>query len=127
MSKVNEQNDGDASESVALIITHTIKAGAETRYENWLTEIRQVARAQPGFLSREVFRPAHGGRKYTSLLRFDSLEHLNHWTSSEARKSYIERVSPLLKKGDQMEIRTGWISGLRPMAQSRRNRGNNFC
>jgi antibiotic biosynthesis monooxygenase (ABM) superfamily enzyme len=118
MSNSKEQNLS-APKSVAFIITHTIKAGEEKQYENWLTEIRQAASAQPGFISREVFRPAHGGRKYTTLLRFDSLEHLTRWTSSEARKSYIEQVSPLLEKGDQTEIRTGldfWFtpSGLKP-------------
>jgi hypothetical protein len=107
MSNTNEQNGSDEAKSVAFIITHTIKAGEEKQYENWLTEIHQAASAQLGFISREIFRPAHGGRKYTTLLRFDSLEHLHHWTSSEARKSYIERVSPLLEKGDQTEIRTG--------------------
>lgn len=119
MSNSKEQNSSDEAKSVALIITHTIKAGEEKQYETWLTEIHQAASAQRGFMSREIFRPAHGGRKYTSILRFDSLEHLNHWTSSEERKSYIERVSPLLEKGDQTEIRTGldfWFTpdGIKP-------------
>jgi antibiotic biosynthesis monooxygenase (ABM) superfamily enzyme len=93
--------------SVAFIITHTIKPAAAKRYELWLTEILGAVSTFPGYLGREIFRPAHGGTKYTIIVRFDSHAHLNAWAGSDVRRSYIDRVTELLEQGDQYEIRTG--------------------
>lgn len=110
---------GGQAKSVAFIITHTIKPGAENRYEDWLAEILRAVSNVPGYIGREIFRPAHGSRKYTSILRFDSLDGLNAWADSETRKSYVNQVNHLLEKGDQVEIRTGvdfWFTpeGIKP-------------
>lgn len=109
----------DQNKSVALIITHTIKAGEEKRYEAWLTDILSAVSSFPGYLGREIFRPAHGTRTYTTIVRFDSYDHLTAWVESDARKSFVSRVSDLLEKGDVHEIRTGidfWFTpaGVRP-------------
>jgi antibiotic biosynthesis monooxygenase (ABM) superfamily enzyme len=93
--------------SVAFIITHTIKAGEEARYEAWLTEMLSAVSRAPGYLGREVFRPAQGMRTYTSILRFDAYDHLHAWAASETRQALVSRVSDLLTKGDVHEIRTG--------------------
>jgi uncharacterized protein len=95
------------SASVVFIITHTIKAGMEKRYEDWLVDILRAVGDFPGYVGREIFRPAHGSRKYTTIVRFNSHEHLNDWAESDVRRSYINRVSDVLAEGDQHEIRTG--------------------
>ncbi|OGR28114.1 MAG: hypothetical protein A2X83_10885 [Desulfuromonadales bacterium GWD2_54_10] len=97
----------DQNKSVALIITHTIKAGEEKRYESWLTEILSAVSSCHGYLGREIFRPAQGTRTYTSIVRFDTNNNLNAWVESETRNSFVGRVSDLLEKGDVHEIRTG--------------------
>jgi len=109
----------DQSKSVALIITHTIKAGEEKQYEAWLTDILSAVSSFPGYLGREIFRPAQGTRTYTTIVRFDSYDHLNAWVESDARKSFVSLVNDLLEKGDVHEIRTGidfWFTpeGVRP-------------
>lgn len=108
-----------ASPSVAFIITHVIRAGEEQRYEDWLADILRAVSGFSGYLGREIFRPAHGSRKYTTIVRFDSHEHLNAWAESAIRQSYINRVSDLLEEADQHEIRTGidfWFTpeGMKP-------------
>lgn len=105
--------------SVALIITHVVRAGEEARYEDWLAEILGAVSGMPGYLGREIFRPAEGSRKYTTVVRFDSASHLDGWAESDARKSFVGRVSDLLEGGDRHEIRTGidfWFTpeGARP-------------
>lgn len=111
--------DVDLNKSVALIITHTIRAGEEKRYEVWLTDILGAVSNSPGYLGREIFRPAQGMRTYTSILRFDCSDNLNAWVESEVRSAYVNQVTDLLEKGDRHEIRTGidfWFTpeGLRP-------------
>jgi uncharacterized protein len=110
---------GDQSTSVAFIITHIIKEGEEKRYEDWLAEILGAVSSCPGYLGREIFRPAQGTRKYTIIVRFDSQDHLYAWAKSDTRQSFVNRVVDLLEKGDLNEIRTGidfWFTpeGVRP-------------
>jgi len=107
MKLSNELNSTEEAKSIALIITHTIKSGEESRYETWLADIQRAVSTWPGYVSREIFRPTHGSRKYTSILRFDSLERLTAWAESDTRRSYVEQASHLLESDDQVEIRTG--------------------
>jgi len=92
---------------VASIITHTVTAGGEAEYELWLRDILEVIRHFPGYLGREIFRPAYGKRTYTTILRFDAPEHLEAWLASAERKGFIERAQHLLARGDVYEIKTG--------------------
>lgn len=107
MSVSNALNSAEGATSIALIITHTIKPGEESHYETWLADIQRAVTVWPGYIGREIFRPAHGSRKYTSLLRFDSLDRLNAWAESDTRRSFVEQVGHLLEDGDNVEIRTG--------------------
>jgi uncharacterized protein len=96
-----------SNQTVAFIITHTIRAGEEASYESWLKEILQAVSLAPGYLGREIFRPVHGTHTYTSILRFATSDHLQAWTESPTRKGKINQVRELLTKGDVYEIRTG--------------------
>src|SRR5919106_1181980 len=118
-SDAPNRNAVGRSVSVAFIITHTIKAGGEKRYEDWLADILDAVSRSSGYLGREIFRPAHGSRKYTTIIRFNSHEHLYAWAESDMRRFYVNRVSDLLERGDQHEIRTGidfWFTpgGMKP-------------
>jgi antibiotic biosynthesis monooxygenase (ABM) superfamily enzyme len=109
----------DQGRSAAFVVTHTVKAGAEQRYEEWTREILDAVSRYPGYMGREVFLPTAGNRKYTIIVRFDNEQNLKGWTESDARKSFISRVGDLLETGDQNEIRTGidfWFTpeGTRP-------------
>ena len=115
----SESTKGGPAGTVAFIITHKIKAGAEKRYEAWLVDILTASSGFPGYLGREIFRPSDGGRKYTTIVRFDSLDSLNAWAESETRASFVSKVHDLLEQGDQVEIRSGidfWFTpeGIKP-------------
>ena len=109
----------DQGRSSAFVVTHTVKPGAEQRYEEWTREILDAVSRYPGYMGREVFLPIAGNRKYTIIVRFDNEENLKGWTESDERKSFISRAGDLLEKGDQNEVRTGidfWFTpeGTRP-------------
>ena len=106
-------------ETVALIITHKIKPGEEERYEAWLAQILEASSRFPGYLNRDIFRPRDGDRKYTSVVRFDSLDSLNGWAESQTRECFVNSVHNLLEEGDQVEIKSGidfWFTpkGVKP-------------
>ena len=114
-----ESTRGRQPETVAFIITHKIRAGEEERYEAWLAEIFEASSRFPGYLNRDIFRPHDGDRKYTSVVRFDSLESLNGWANSQTRECFVNTVHNLLEEGDQVEIKSGidfWFTpkGVKP-------------
>ena len=61
-------------------------------YEEALAGIGGAARAFPGYLGEEVFRPAGAaGGGYRIVCRFDSLAHLHSWLDSGERAPWMTR------------------------------------
>ena len=92
---------------VTSVVHHHVKAGAEVSYEAWLREITPAAQGFPGHLGVDVLQPPQGGGLYTIVLRFDTLEHLHDWLTSDTRQGLIAQVEPLLVRADQLDIKTG--------------------
>ncbi len=90
------------------IITHRVRDEQQANYEAWLNEIIPVCRSYPGHLDLQAIRPIKGlTTTYTIVIRFDTHEHLHNWISSTDRKALIKKVTPLLCKGDEVNIRSG--------------------
>jgi antibiotic biosynthesis monooxygenase (ABM) superfamily enzyme len=92
---------------VTSVIQHDVRAGAQAQYEAWLKNITSVAQRFPGHGGVDIMRPPEGSGRYTIVLRFDTLEHLQAWLGSETRRQLIAQVEPLLMRSDQVDIRTG--------------------
>jgi uncharacterized protein len=92
---------------VTAVIEHDIRAGAEAAYEEWLQHITICAQQFVGHVGVNILRPPAGSRRYTIVVRFDTLEHLQKWLGSEIRRRLIGQVGPLLERGDQVDIKTG--------------------
>jgi antibiotic biosynthesis monooxygenase (ABM) superfamily enzyme len=92
---------------VTAVIKHPVRSGGEAEYEEWLKKITPVAKRFPGHRGIEFIRPPGGSGTYTVMLRFDTEEHLQEWLRSATRRQFIEEVEPLLKRGEQIEIKTG--------------------
>jgi antibiotic biosynthesis monooxygenase (ABM) superfamily enzyme len=106
-----EEEEASSSNSgkseVTSVIHHNVRLGMEGRYETWLKEITPIAQRFQGHRGVNVIRPPKGSRAYTIVLHFATLGSLERWLSSETRKQLIDRVEPLLERGDQVEIKTG--------------------
>jgi antibiotic biosynthesis monooxygenase (ABM) superfamily enzyme len=92
---------------VTSVIHHQVNAGEQEQYEAWLREITPAAQRFPGHLGVNILRPPEGIGSYTIVLRFDTLEHLRGWLTSETRQRLIAQVEPLLVHGERVEIKTG--------------------
>jgi len=75
----------DAAQPVTVVVTRRVKPGKEPAYEAWLERLIREASALPGYLGTNVLRPATGSREYTSVFRFDSVEHLRAFENSDLR------------------------------------------
>lgn len=93
--------------SVTSVIQHVPKPGALQAYESWLKDIVPVAARQPGHRGVNVIRPHGSSSIYTIVLHFDTLQNLEAWLTSGARRDLIARARPLLANDENIEIKTG--------------------
>lgn len=98
----------DPSISVTAVITHRLRPGREAGYEAWLKGIAADARTVSGYLGAHILRPELGVTSdHVIVVQFDTCEHLNAWMQSETRRTWIERVQPLICEPESIRMRTG--------------------
>src|SRR5215468_545507 len=98
-----------ASGPVTATVTRRVKPGHEEAYEQFLAGIGGAAKAFPGYLGEEVFRPAVGeGGEYRIVYRFDSPARLRDWLDSGERAEWLARAEPHVAS----PMRTQYLTGL---------------
>jgi antibiotic biosynthesis monooxygenase (ABM) superfamily enzyme len=98
----------DADEPVTTTVTRQIKPGHEAAYEAFLAGISGAARAFPGYLGVEVFRPAGGpGGEYRIVYRFGSAAHLRAWLDSPEHAAWLARAEPHVAGPIQTQVLVG--------------------
>lgn len=100
MSNANPRNQ------VTLVIHHRIALAHVAEYRKWLERTTNQAATYPGHLGVNVIEPSHDEKHgtFTIILHFASEAELQNWLDSDARKSLIREVMPLLEGGDQVSI-----------------------
>jgi uncharacterized protein len=99
---------GGADGPVTTTVTRRIKPGHEAAYEQFLAGISGAARAFPGYLGVEVFRPAPGASdEHRTVYRFDSAAHLRTWLDSEERAAWLARAEPHVAGPMRTQVLTG--------------------
>ena len=102
----SEQNN--QNQEVTAVISHYIRPGRESGYEEWLQGISQAAREFEGHHGVTILRPQAGSRaEYVIILRFDRYSNLCQWMRSPERKQWMERAKPLTEKQENVQILTG--------------------
>ena len=97
----------DPTESVTSVITHAVRTGSESAYEDWLRRIIPAAAAFDGHQGVNILRPSGGTGTYTIALRFDNVEHVTAWLQSERRRALMAEATPLLARNETIEAHTG--------------------
>jgi antibiotic biosynthesis monooxygenase (ABM) superfamily enzyme len=97
-----------AAGPVTATVTRRVKPGHEAPHEEFWAGISGAAKAFPGYLGEEVFRPAGGGGgEYRILYRFDSPDHLRGWLDSRERAAWLARAEPLVVGPMRAQYLTG--------------------
>ena len=97
----------DPTESVTSVITHAVRAGSESTYEDWLRRIIPTAGTFDGHQGVNILRPGGGTGTYTIALRFDNVENVSTWLQSEQRRALMAEAAPLLARPETVDIQTG--------------------
>ena len=95
-------------QGASVVISHQIKEGKQTEYENWLNEIGPLCKNAIGHLDWQIIRPIPTlTSTYTIIIRFDTISHLREWMSSVERIRLIEKIQPIFEAGDNYNINSG--------------------
>lgn len=101
-----------SNEPVTVVVTRQVREGLAQEYEAWLERLIQQASLMPGYLGMTLHRPdpkATGAAslEYTSVFRFDSIEHLRAFERSELRRHAMNEVIPLVEGDATWQELTG--------------------
>ena len=91
-------SDDDAEPPVAMVFTHRVAKDKEEAYLAWRRKVIEAQTHLPGYLATEFFKP-HGTsqNEWIDIVRYDNVDHLNHWMESEERKALLKELDPIVE------------------------------
>jgi antibiotic biosynthesis monooxygenase (ABM) superfamily enzyme len=90
------------------VVRRTVRKGREEAFEEWLKGIMNDALRFHGHLGTGIIRPSKKSRpEYIIVFRFDTYENLMAWETSDVRRSWVERVQPLITGETKVQRHTG--------------------
>lgn len=98
--------------SATEVIITQIKPGSETAYRAFAERIQKVQETFPGYLGSFVQPPHHKETGWTTVLRFDSVRHLNAWMTSAQRADLLKESQDLVHGFQAQRVDTsfpGWV------------------
>jgi uncharacterized protein len=98
---------------VTEVIFSKVSSGMANRYREWAGRIQSAQMKYPGYRGMYLQPPADGkDGHWTSILRFDSAEHLEAWMNAPERKTLLEETKEFIESEELMRIPTafpGWV------------------
>lgn len=110
------QADGEGKPpdtTVTEVIFSKVKPGMGDRYREWAARIQAAQAKYPGYRGIYVQPPAGGDAGYwTSILRYDTAEHLEGWMNAPERKVLLAETKDFIESEELMRLQTsfpGWV------------------
>ena len=103
---------GQPGTSVTQVILSQVRPGMEDAYREWSARIQQAQSQYPGYRGMYLQPPASDGGHWTTLLRFDTTEHLEGWLVAPERAKLLEESKAFIEKEELMRLATsfpGWV------------------
>lgn len=98
---------------VTEVIFSKVKPGLADRYREWAARIQAAQAAYPGYRGMYLQPPAGGGDgHWTSIVRYDSAEHLEAWMNAPERKKLLAETNEFIESEELMRLATafpGWV------------------
>ena len=97
---------------VTMVMVTDIKPGMEAAYRAWADRIQKLQATFPGYIGSFVQPPQHSETGWTTVLRFDSAQHLDGWLKSAERAAMVKESEPLVQGFHAQRVDTsfpGWV------------------
>jgi antibiotic biosynthesis monooxygenase (ABM) superfamily enzyme len=98
--------------NVTQVILSQVKPGMEDMYRAWAARIQQAQSQYPGYRGMYLQPPAFSGGHWTTLLRFDTTEHLEAWLAAPERTKFLQEAKAFIENEELMRLATsfpGWV------------------
>ncbi len=106
-------SQGEPTTDVTEVIFSKVKSGKADLYREWAERIQKAQASYPGYRGMYLQPPAGGqAGHWTSILRYDTTEHLEAWMNSPERKKLLAETSEFIESEELMRLATafpGWV------------------
>jgi antibiotic biosynthesis monooxygenase (ABM) superfamily enzyme len=98
--------------TVTEVILSKIKPGKEDAYRAWCVRIQAAQARYPGYRGSYLQPPTAKESHWTTLLRYDTAEHLENWMAAPERARLLEESKEFIESEELMRLATsfpGWV------------------
>lgn len=114
--KHNSLNMETLQNGVTEIFVSHVSPENTAAYQAWMSKIHLAEAKFPGFCGVYIQSPKHRqGETWLTLLRFDTMEHLDNWLASDIRREILQESSSLIKTLESHRVISpfaGWFSSV---------------
>jgi uncharacterized protein len=98
---------------VTEVIFSKVRPGMADRYREWAARIQAAQAKYRGYRGMYLQPPAGGGDgHWTSILRYDSAEHLEAWMNAPERRAFLSETREFIESEELIRLATafpGWV------------------
>lgn len=98
--------------NVTEVILSKIKPGMDDAYRAWTVKIQAAQARYPGYRGTYLQPPSSNDSHWTTLLRYDTAEHLENWMAATERTKLLEESKEFIESEELMRLATsfpGWV------------------
>ena len=98
--------------TVTQVILSQVKPGMEDAYREWCARIQEAQARYPGYRGMYLQPPGSNDSHWTTMLRFDTTEHLEGWLAAPEREKLLHESKAFIEKEELMRLATsfpGWV------------------
>lgn len=108
-----ETNIASRPESVVTeVILSKIKPGMDDIYREWCVRIQEAQSRYPGYRGMYLQPPTAPEGRWTTLVRYDTAEHLEGWMAAPERAALLEESKAFIEHEELTSLATsfpGWV------------------
>lgn len=98
--------------TVTEVILSKVKPGREDAYRAWTVKIQAAQARYPGYRGCYLQPPTEKDSHWTTLLRYDTAEHLENWMNAPERAQLLAESKEFIESEELMRLATsfpGWV------------------
>lgn len=104
-----QDDEPAAAAPLSVVISTQVKPGQEAAFQAWQRRIGAVEAQFPGYQGYKLVPPVPGAQEdWTTIIRFDTEEHLNAWLSSPRRQEMVREGDAFTSESHLRTVRTGF-------------------
>lgn len=109
---ISEDGASAPTTEVTEVIFSKVKPGMADRYREWASRIQAAQAKYPGYRGMYLQPPTTPDGRWTTLLRYDTAEHLEAWMAAPEREELLRESKAFIEHEELTRLATsfpGWV------------------